>query len=301
MPLPLIGGLVAAGGQLLSNQQNAAATFDANLQQQMFSERMYERTRRDNLEFWKMQNHYNSPAEQMQRFTDAGLSPYLIYGQGNAGNASSIPTPDVQSVNYRAPEYKNVAPDLMALLLGQADLKIKNAQADNLQAQNDVIRQDALLKSLQYRRGEFDLNFETELRPYSADARREQARQYRVQNDVTVNRDAREASMNASNLSEAVERMRNLRIQSLKAKADTAHTYKDIKRLNSEIRRIDTQIDLMRKDGTLKDIEIKLREAGVNPNDPMYQRYIGMILENLFDTGVSGGFLDMMPYGSWKR
>lgn len=33
--------------------------------------------------------HYNSPAEQMRRYTQAGLSPYLIYGAANAGNAST--------------------------------------------------------------------------------------------------------------------------------------------------------------------------------------------------------------------
>lgn len=37
---------------------------------------------------------YNSPKAQMQRFREAGLSPYLIYGQGTAGNAGS-PSPAI--------------------------------------------------------------------------------------------------------------------------------------------------------------------------------------------------------------
>lgn len=34
-------------------------------------------------------NRYNSPKAQMARFREAGLSPYLIYGQGTPGNMSS--------------------------------------------------------------------------------------------------------------------------------------------------------------------------------------------------------------------
>lgn len=44
------------------------------------------------------QNLYNSPAQQMQRYQDAGLNPNLIYGQGSNGNQSSVP-----SVNSPAP------------------------------------------------------------------------------------------------------------------------------------------------------------------------------------------------------
>jgi len=40
---------------------------------------------------WEQQNEYNTPQAQMQRFVDAGLNPNLMYGQGNAGNASSSP------------------------------------------------------------------------------------------------------------------------------------------------------------------------------------------------------------------
>lgn len=43
-------------------------------------------------EMWNMQNFYNSPAEQMKRYADAGLNPNLIYGQGTSGNATSSPS-----------------------------------------------------------------------------------------------------------------------------------------------------------------------------------------------------------------
>ena len=43
------------------------------------------------LEMWNRMNDYNSPESQMQRFAAAGLNPNLIYGQGNSGNASTMP------------------------------------------------------------------------------------------------------------------------------------------------------------------------------------------------------------------
>lgn len=40
-----------------------------------------------NLELWKLQNEYNSPAEQMKRFQEAGLNPNLIYSQQNTAQS----------------------------------------------------------------------------------------------------------------------------------------------------------------------------------------------------------------------
>ena len=53
----------------------------------------------NNIRFWKMQNEYNLPKNQMKRLQDAGLNPNLIYGSGSAntgiagGIAPSKPAP----------------------------------------------------------------------------------------------------------------------------------------------------------------------------------------------------------------
>lgn len=61
-----------------------------------------------NLEMWNLQNEYNSPQAQMQRFAEAGLNPNLIYGQGTSGNSSSAP----QMVTPNAP---NISKEMMEL------------------------------------------------------------------------------------------------------------------------------------------------------------------------------------------
>lgn len=40
-----------------------------------------------NLELWNLQNEYNTPQAQMNRFQDAGLNPNLIYSQQNPAQA----------------------------------------------------------------------------------------------------------------------------------------------------------------------------------------------------------------------
>lgn len=61
-----------------------------------------------NRQSWHEQNEYNSPESQQARFKAAGLNPNLMYGQGDHGNAKTLP-------QYQAPtaDYNNVAsPDL---------------------------------------------------------------------------------------------------------------------------------------------------------------------------------------------
>lgn len=73
---PALGPIGAIGGALLQNRAN---------------KQLAKHTFNKNVEMWKMQNEYNSPKAQMQRFKEAGLNPNLIYGKGTAGNAQTMP------------------------------------------------------------------------------------------------------------------------------------------------------------------------------------------------------------------
>jgi len=250
-------------GQVLTNRKNRA-----------FSREMYERTKSDNIAFWNMQNEYNSPANQMKRFQEAGLNPHLIYGQGNSGNSSPVASPDVQSAQARAPEIDlRTTPTIDAFF----DTQIKLAQLDNLKAQNSVITEEALLKAAQTRatnigadRGLFDLDFETEHRTTSSDARRESVRQLRANIDATNDRNAREAAMNSSNLMEALERMKTMKIQRAKTR--------------EEIAQINEAVKNMKKDGVMKDLDIELYREGLRPTDAAWQRIAARALSSAFGT-----------------
>lgn len=52
-----------------------------------------------NIRLWNMQNAYNTPANQMLRFKEAGLNPNLIYGQTNTASPISSASADFSLSN----------------------------------------------------------------------------------------------------------------------------------------------------------------------------------------------------------
>lgn len=89
------------------------------------AEKAYQRE----VQMWNLQNEYNSPVSQMQRYQQAGLNTNLIYGSGaSAGNASSHPSynaPNMSSVPTGLETFQRVA-SLVGTLIG---LKGQLAQA----------------------------------------------------------------------------------------------------------------------------------------------------------------------------
>lgn len=75
---PVVGGaIISAAGSILGSALNAKSTNANNqLQQQLINDA----------------NAYNTPGMQMQRFQNAGLNPYMMLGQVNAGNQTSVAT-----------------------------------------------------------------------------------------------------------------------------------------------------------------------------------------------------------------
>ena len=119
----LVGGVVQGKMQRKTDAQNAQQNFQYGL-------KMADYQQSKNIEQWNMQNAYNSPESQMERFKAAGLNPNLIYSQGNAGNAQSIST--YQAPTYKQ-DYKPIVDVPTALQLYQ-DFRVKQAQIDNLEA-----------------------------------------------------------------------------------------------------------------------------------------------------------------------
>lgn len=98
-----------------------------------------------NIDMWKMQNDYNSPAAQMRRFEEAGLNPALMVGQISSGNASHAP----EQVTPAAPDYsKNLSELAKAFNIeglrtaiaqrkqAEADARSKSAAADAAEGEN---------------------------------------------------------------------------------------------------------------------------------------------------------------------
>jgi hypothetical protein len=110
--LPLIGQGVSALSTMLTNRAQKKTNLD-----------IYNTQRQDALADWNRQNQYNSPAAQMQRYKDAGLSPHLIYGQQNTA-------PAIRSTEAKAPQY--MAPNID--VSGAANPLLIQAQLKNIEA-----------------------------------------------------------------------------------------------------------------------------------------------------------------------
>jgi len=280
MPVPLLAAGIAGAATLGGAGINAWSTGRMNRKSMQFSREMYNRQYTDNLNLWNMQNEYNSPEAQMQRFTDAGLNPALIYGQQNT--AGPMTSPDIQKPEFNAPQYGDMLSGGVLTTIDQLyNLEMKQAQTDNLKLQADVIRQEAILKSANtldvdasWRRKVFDLGVESELRQTSVDARKEGLRQLKVNTDVNLRRDLREQIQQSSNLREATERIANLAEQRNSMKLQQANTVEEKKRIIADTRRIRQQISLMAKEGVVKQLDAQLAQEGIRPGDPIWYRAI---------------------------
>lgn len=145
--LPAIGAGLSSLLGFGSGAANRKAQERANAQQRKFALKMYGMQKQDALAFWQKQNKYNSPAEQMRRFQEAGLNPNLMYGQGNSGNAGAINVPTKGDFN---PRPESFGQSLAALSQGVGqyfNFRTQLQQVNNLGAQNDVLHAEARLKN----------------------------------------------------------------------------------------------------------------------------------------------------------
>lgn len=275
MPGPLTGPLIVAGSSLLGSGVNAYAQGKMNRKTREWNERMYGMQRRDALADWAMQNDYNSPMSQMQRFRDAGLNPALIYGQTNEG--AVVRSTNMDSWRPQAPQV-DIGGAFAGGLQAFYDVQMKEAQIDNLKVANSVAKEDMLLRQAQVLAtlagkdktkqdiawNQFQMKLAEDLRPVTLESASEGLRKMKGETEFILDNNERAAASNAQSLREGAERILNLRSQ----------------RANNEVERdhIRQQIENLKKDERLKELDIELKRNGIQPTDPIYFRILGRIL-----------------------
>lgn len=234
-----IGGMVSQGS---TNKFNAAQARLA-----------YKR----NVKFWNMQNEYNTPSAQMQRFKEAGLNPNLIYGQGNPGNAGPGPS-------YDPPKYEaaNPVPDFTGL--SQTYLNAKQLQAGieqvhaateltKARTNTEVINQS--LKGLGKEKLAIDINRLQALLPYQV--------------EVEKNR----ASSSAYDVQEKVSRLMSMSVQRQSEYLNQEYTRK-------KMTQADIDADIKRADLVYARYNNELRKMGFTEKDNYVIRALGQAFDN---------------------
>lgn len=251
--MPLGSAIVAAGAALAGDAANAAFTGARN-------RKAYERS----VEFWNMQNAYNDPQRQMERFKNAGLNPNLIYGNGTSTTAGPPSVPSVEAPQVNLPR----------AVSSYFDTQTRSAQIDNLKAQNTVLLEEAALKRAQTNATnavtplrEFDLGFKTEMRDTNADYRKEELRSKQLGNTFQSVKNYYQSAREQVTLDSIAQDV-------VRKEAETG-------RIKLDSQRLDQVIDLIRKDNDLKAQELELRRQGITSHDEIYWRVLAKYLSKL--------------------
>lgn len=243
-------------------KQNIGFQFGTNLLSTGLNWLMYEKQKRDSIDFWNKQNSYNTPQMQMGRYRAAGLNPNLIYGKTGDNSASTIDRPSMQSTSYVAPknEYSK-AENLMAMANVENAKKtnsLLDEQIEKNRAERALIAAQTGNVSTDTEQKKFQLGMSNELRSTSVDYQRESLRKLTNEADNIIKRYKLDSVMQEHNI-------RNIASQVLRRTSENSLTTAQIGKITNEVETIKLENDM--------------RKVGINPSDPAWSR----ILVRLFD------------------
>lgn len=143
----IAGAVLNVGAGLYDSYQNRKQSKWNTMQtiraQKAESELAYQRS----VQMWNMQNAYNTPQAQMERFVKGGLNPHLIYGQGSSGNASSYPEyrPADLEYNVEPARYgsavQSILPTLMAVGTWMQNMRMSEVQIEKGSTDTERLKQ----------------------------------------------------------------------------------------------------------------------------------------------------------------
>lgn len=291
MPLPaaVLAGVIAGGSQLLGTGINAISQGSMNKKSRQWNEKMYGIQRQDALADWAMQNQYNHPSSQMARLREAGLNPNLVYGTGAVGNTSTnVRGTEAKAWNPQAPQI-DLGGSVSSGLGAYYDVKVKEAQVDNLRVQNTVLKNDALLKAantlksyIDSMKGQADTDlkkfelkkqtslFETTIAQALTNLEKTKVDIEKTKADTqfTIDENTRKAMLFQPTFEKAVEEVFTQR-----AKTELTKQQAAVARQN---------IELMKKTGVLRDIEIGWAKKGVSSRDGFLYRAGANLIDAIF-------------------
>lgn len=97
-------------------------------------------------ENWEMQNAYDAPAAQMQRYKEAGLNPNLIYGQQNTSGA--IQSGSASWSDDMVPHEGKALAAAGNAIAAYQDIVSRQQQIDNAKVYGDILRENAKGKAI---------------------------------------------------------------------------------------------------------------------------------------------------------
>ena len=130
---PIVGGAIISGvSSILGSALNAKSNSANNqLQQQLVNDA----------------NAYNTPGMQMQRFQNAGLNPYMMLGQVNAGNQTSVATTTPTDYSSGVQGVGNAANTLIQAASANSQIEVNKATIAKTESETALNQIDAQTRS----------------------------------------------------------------------------------------------------------------------------------------------------------
>lgn len=298
LPLLAIGAALAPaiiGG--LQSRANRKAQKKQNEADRQFQRESYAIQRQDALADWNMQNAYNSPAQQMQRYQEAGLNPNLIYGQ------------QTQSVTARSSEFSGgnqQAPQHDLSAIGQIFAEFMRiqqvqAQTDNTRAHSELIAAQERMAELQGKKisvdteeTEFNLALKKKTEDQAINRATLENEKLKADIAMTIDENARKELRNSVDIEKTVQEILKLKLDQALQQQQKTTNYLQQEKIKQEIEHIKQLIILASKEGVIKNYDIRLRAKNTNPGDPGYWRSLMHMLD-----GVDDVLRRVMP-GTWQ-
>lgn len=302
----IAGPIGAAAGAVIGAGVSAFSQSSQNKKSRQWQEKMYGVQRQDALTDWANQNAYNSPEQQMQRLKDAGLNPNLVYGNGAVANSSSAARPSSPgSWNPKAIDGGSIGGAIQQGVFAPLDMEIKRQQLKNLQTQQNVMNADIIKKTadtgftgVRTNRGLFDLSLGKDLRENAIQTAEANLRSINTRSELGVAQTGSvltdldiknkygmdTAKQNLENMQQtsllraaANARAESTNVADLKIKAQQIlNMAQDKTKSWEETERIHQAAAGIRRSNTLQDLDIYMKSAGFNWNDPMLLRQLRM-------------------------
>lgn len=273
--LSVVAGAIPVVGSIIGGLINNSNTDQINAENQQFQLEQQQQQEAYNTEMWNAENAYNSPSEVMQRYTDAGLNPNLIYGGGSGTGNLAAPIP--LAVPDRFVAQTNVPSNLgSAAAEGvQAATAVANSAANiNLsRAQSNNLTSDSLLKEAQTVLTDTQQMTEAQrsatqsiINEYQGDAMKAQIGNLAANTALSLNQSQTAAVMRSPNLSIALQTLANMRDADQEVKQ---------------------RIQNLANTNEMQQLQLNMTKLGVVPGSNGFSALLGMFM-NILGVNMAG-------------
>lgn len=266
-----IGGAASLTGGLLANHNNR---------------QMSTQQRKHELDMWNMTNAYNSPAQQMNRLKEAGLSPHLVQGGSDHANPpiQSKDDPEINPLDMLLPYLQQISQLQGAAQerkesdarIGNINQQTANATLVPVQHELDKIQREFenRMRTLDHKLNRARLNNDKTLMTNTVETMQYQRRKISAEIDNMIQSTA--LQLRAAGLNERYvnEQMRLMRQQ---------HRHgADLHEYNVRHRRAETFIREYEASDDYRQMMRRLTEAQTSFNDTRSHGYLGGMMSGMW-------------------